>query len=277
MLRQKAEREEFTECNRLMFKSYTYIRLSIDDEKAILLLNRPNARNALNAEMIEELQRAVQSLYNHPKIKWIELLGSGKHFSAGADLKWMQNAKNLDYDENMRESRKLYQLFKLWKDLPLVTVTYVKGACIGGANGLAAGSDILIAHPEAWFSFPETSLGLVPATISPFVLKRLSLASAKQWLLLPGKKSAVEALNKSWVDKIMNEDSYADFKTQFRQRILAVSHQSLQKTKDMLNRLDEESIKDKETYTAQLIAETRTSKTGQERMKNFFKTEDHDN
>ena len=256
---------------------FKYIELLIHESFAEVKLARPEVRNAFHGEMIDELHLAIQQLYNTKALKYVVLSGRGEHFCAGADLQWMKQAKSLSYDDNVRQTRKLYRLFKLWYELPIFTIVYVQGASVGGSNGLVATSDRVIAHPHAWFSFPEVKLGLSPATIAPFVLKRLSQAVAKQWLLSASPINANSAMQKGWVDNLMDESAFASYAEELALAFAHHDSNAMSKTKRLLTQLQEQLIEDEESHTATLIAEMRVGRSGQKRINRFLENRDDDN
>jgi methylglutaconyl-CoA hydratase len=260
-----------------MITTFNYIELLVHESFAEVKLARPEVRNAFHGEMIDELHLAIQQLYNTKALKYVVLSGKGQHFCAGADLQWMKQAKSLSYDDNVRQTRKLYRLFKLWYELPIFTIVYVQGASVGGGNGLVAASDYVLAHPDAWFSFPEVKLGLVPATIAPFVLKRLPQAVAKQWLLSASAINADVAMQKGWVDKLMHETAFATYVDELALELARHDSNAMSKTKRLLTQLEEQLVEDEESHSATLIAEMRVGRSGQNRMNRFLENRDDDN
>ncbi len=253
-----------------MTRSFQYIQLIKHPHFAELVLTRPEVRNAFHGEMLDELHLAIQQLYNTKGLKFVLLKGEGAHFCAGADLQWMKSAESLSYDDNVRQTRKLYRLFKLWYELPVFTIVYIQGASVGGSNGLVAASDRVVAHPDAWCLFPEVKLGLAPATIAPFVLKRLPQSVAKQWLLSANPVKADEALAKGWVDDIMDTPAFLQKMEEMADQFADYDAGAMSKTKYLLNQLLSGEVKDEELHTARLIAEMRVGKSGQKRMREFL-------
>jgi enoyl-CoA hydratase/carnithine racemase len=142
-----------------------------------LTLNRPEVRNALNDELIDALTKAYENL---PKeIRAVVLTGEGKSFCAGGDLEWMRKAAGYSEDENIRDAQTLTRLFEAIAESPAVTVARVNGHAFGGACGLIAAADVGVADESALFAFSEVRLGLVPATISPFVVEKIGRGHAR--------------------------------------------------------------------------------------------------
>jgi enoyl-CoA hydratase/carnithine racemase len=147
--------------------------LSVEYEGLIarVTLNRPEVRNALNAELIEALQAAFDGL--PPGIRAVVLSGEGDAFCAGADLNWMRQAAFYTEEENYLDARAIAKLFETIAHCPAVVIARVQGAAYGGGAGLVAACDVALASDAARFAFSEVKLGLVPATISPYVLSKI--------------------------------------------------------------------------------------------------------
>jgi len=142
-----------------------------------LVLNRPEVRNALNAELIAALNTALTSL--PPGTRVVILRGEGKTFCAGGDLNWMREAANYTEDENRRDATEIGRLFSNVANCPAAVIAQVHGAAFGGGAGLVAAADITVAAEESLFSFSEARLGLIPATISGFVVDKIGPGHAR--------------------------------------------------------------------------------------------------
>lgn len=153
--------------------------LTVESQGSVfnLTLNRPEVRNALNDELIAELTRTLHEL--PPGTRAVVIRGAGPGFCAGGDLEWMKKASAYSEEENYEDAMKVARLFRAVAIAPAVTISLVHGAAFGGGSGLVAASDIAIASPDAKFSFSEVKLGLVPATISPFVIDKIGRGHAR--------------------------------------------------------------------------------------------------
>ena len=141
---------------------------------AVITLNRPDKHNAFNAEVIARLSDIFETLRaNADEIRAVFIRGSGRSFSAGADLEWMQAAAHYTEEDNVEDALGLARMLKRLYDLPQMTVTLVQGAAMGGGAGLMAASDVSVVMKDAKIRFSEVRLGLTPATISPFVVKAI--------------------------------------------------------------------------------------------------------
>jgi methylglutaconyl-CoA hydratase len=153
--------------------------LQIDNhgEWLCVTLDRPEVRNAFNDELIAELTKTFVQL--DPKIRAVRLRGQGKMFSAGGDLNWMKAAANYTEEQNAADAFKLATLFEVIVNCPAVVIAEVHGAAFGGGCGLVAAADVAVAEEGTKFSFSEVRLGLVPATISPFVISKIGGGHAR--------------------------------------------------------------------------------------------------
>ena len=163
-----------------MKKNYNTILYDQVGSVAYISLNRPEVHNAMNEEMIAELTSVFKSFEKTTNTRVIVLTGNGKSFCAGADLNYMKNIATLGFDENVKDGKKLADLFSSVYNCPIPTITNVHGAVFGGANGLIAACDIVIAEKSTTFAFSEVKLGIAPATIAPFVIKRIGEFGAKR-------------------------------------------------------------------------------------------------
>jgi methylglutaconyl-CoA hydratase len=141
---------------------------------AIVTLNRPERHNAFNSEVIARLSDIFEMLCaNTDEVRMVVLRGSGKSFSAGADLEWMQAAADWTHQDNVDDAMDLARMLNRLYQLPQTTVALVQGAAMGGGAGLVAACDVAIATKASKFRFSEVRLGLTPATISPYVVRSI--------------------------------------------------------------------------------------------------------
>lgn len=178
---------------------------------ARITLNRPEVHNAFNAQMIADLNSILVDLDKCQDTHIVLLSGAGKSFSAGADLEWMKQAAGFSYDENYVDAMKLSNMLNVLYRLKQLVITSVQGASMGGAIGLLSCSDIVIADRGSKFSFSEVKLGLIPSTISPFVINAIGPRQAKRFFQTGEIFSADKALEIGLVHEISSseEDSEA--------------------------------------------------------------------
>jgi enoyl-CoA hydratase/carnithine racemase len=153
--------------------------LKVESEGSILrvTLNRPEVKNAFNAELIANLSETFETLPAGTRV--VVLSGAGETFCAGGDLNWMRQAADYTVEQNEADALLLARLFQRIATCPAVVIAVVRGACFGGGCGLVAASDVAFAEADTKFSFSEVKLGLVPATISPFVLPKIGAGHAR--------------------------------------------------------------------------------------------------
>lgn len=160
---------------------YQTITLEIDEDGiAHLTLNRADKHNAMNAQMISELSDAARKCGSDPKVLAVILRANGKSFCAGGDLAWMRSQADTDRNGKIKEASTLSNMLLELYQLPKPLIAVVQGPAYGGGIGLMSVCDIVLAHPLSKFSLTETKLGLIPATIGPFVVKRLGEGAARQ-------------------------------------------------------------------------------------------------
>ncbi len=190
------------------------LNLTIENHIATITLNRPDKRNAFNDEVIAELKQAFSELGQDDNVRAIVLTGTGKAFCAGADLNWMRAMADYTRDENLADANELAQMLKVIYDCPKPTIASVQGDVYAGGVGLVSACDIAIAVDSANFCLSEVRLGLVPATISPYVIRAMGARQAHRYFLTAEVFNADEAkrigLIHDLVTAEVDEDGVAD-------------------------------------------------------------------
>ncbi|MDB6142386.1 MAG: enoyl-CoA hydratase [Pseudomonas sp.] len=169
--------------------------LMLDSHGGVLhvTLNRPESRNAMSLQMVGELRAVLAAVREDSQIRALVLCGAGGHFCAGGDIKDMTNARSHGADAYRELNRAFGALLEEAEKIPQVLVVVLDGAVLGGGFGLACVSDVAIAHHQAQFGLPETSLGLIPAQIAPFVVKRIGLTQTRRLALTAARFDGEEA------------------------------------------------------------------------------------
>src|SRR3954469_5519777 len=164
---------------------YEHLSIGYGDAVATVAFARPDARNALNAGLIEEIRRCMEELAEDDDVRVIVLTGEGDFFCAGADIGYMRDMANFSYEENLADARNLAAMFGAVEECPKPVVARVKGAAIGGGVGLVAvaAADVIVAEEETVFAFTEVRLGISPATIAPFVLRKIGYSQTRALFL----------------------------------------------------------------------------------------------
>ena len=160
---------------------------------ALVTLDRPDRHNAFDETMIAELTQALAVIEASPRIRAVVLLGAGASFCAGADLAWMERMAGFSYEENVGDARALAHLLQALSSLPKPTIARVHGPAYGGGVGLVACCDIAVAAMEATFALSEAKLGLIPATIGPYVIEAIGARAARRYFLTAERFDAAEA------------------------------------------------------------------------------------
>ena len=146
---------------------------------ATVTLHRPDVRNAFDDGMVARLRASADRLATDEHVRVVVLTGAGDVFSAGADLNWMRAMRSSSFDENLADSARMEQMFRAWWDVPKPVIGRVNGHAFGGGVGLVAICDIAVAARDAAFGFTEVTLGLAPAVISPYVVRKIGGSHAR--------------------------------------------------------------------------------------------------
>lgn len=251
--------------------NYTTVNLSSRNGIANITLSRPEIRNAFNEVMIAELTDAFQEAGKMDDIRVIMLRGEGKSFCAGADLNWMRDVSNYSYEQNYTESYRLSECFYSIYSSPKPTMAVVHGAAIGGANGLLAACDIAVCDNETVFSLSEVKIGIVPACISPYVIKRVGEYGARELMLTGRRITGPEAENYKLVNKSLPADQIESYLDQMVQMLITSGPAAITHCKTLIDKVvNHIDLDEALTYTAKMIAEIRASKEGQEGMAAFL-------
>ena len=247
------------------------IKIQLGESMAWINLDRPEVRNALNPEMIGELTEAFEWLGSRDDIRVVILKGNGKSFCAGADLNYMKAMASFSHEQNVADAERLSKLFQTIYFCDKAVITVVHGACIGGANGIVAASDIVIAEAKTKFAFSEVRLGITPATISPFVVRRIGHTAAKELMLTGRLFYAEEAQQFRLVNAVVDESRLVDMERQYIDHFMHASPDAVAECKRLLRLVEGTDPMDPLfRQTSLIIANQRASKAGQEGMAAFF-------
>ncbi len=237
-------------------------------EIKIISLNRPEVKNAFHPEMISELTDIFQQLNLDLKLKAVVLKGEGSAFCAGADLNWMQKMIEFSFEENRVDSEKLWQMFDSILGCKTPVIGVLHGAVFGGALGLVACCDYVVAAPNTQFCFSEVKLGLAPAVISSFVLKKIQDAFLRPFMLSAEAFQTEQAIQMGLVhSKIADVNEWQQVIQKFNSNGL----EAMRETKKLLNQLQQNlSWSEQKNLTTKVISERRVSSEAQLRLKKFI-------
>ncbi|MDQ6909113.1 MAG: enoyl-CoA hydratase-related protein [Chloroflexota bacterium] len=237
---------------------------------ATVTLDRPDVRNAINAELIGALRDCFVALATDDAARVVVLTGAGEVFSAGADIEWMHAAARFTVDENAREARQMADMFATIDRCPKPVVARVNGAAFGGGVGLVACCDIAVAVEGARFSFSEVRLGIAPATISPFVLRKIGASQARALFLSAERFDAARAKEIGLVHAVVHAEELDAAVARQTEMLLQGGPHALAAAKELVQELPGMTDGEQRAYTATLIASLRTSPEGQEGLHAFL-------
>ncbi len=168
-----------------------------------ITLNRPDLRNAFNDEVIAEMTAVLHELGKRPEVRCVVLAGNGPAFCAGADLNWMKRIADYTREQNIEDASGLARMLQMLFECPKPTIARVHGDTYAGGMGLVAACDIAIASDNVQFCLSEVKLGLIPATISPYVIRAMGARAAHRWFLTAERFSAAEAHRIGYVHEVV--------------------------------------------------------------------------
>lgn len=239
---------------------------------ATIWLNRPDNHNAINPSMMHELLGAFHELGQSDSVRVIILRGTGRSFCAGADLSYMQQVASYDEEANRRDALVLASLFETIYTCPKPVIALLHGAVYGGANGLAAASDIVIADIDTRFAFSEVKLGITPATISPYVIRRCGEAAARDLMITGRAFTAQEARDYHLVNQLFTSETVDQLLLTYTGNLLHASPGAIAQCKQLIRDISTNTRATSEIMhdTAKLIAQQRASEDGQEGLSAFL-------
>jgi len=241
-----------------------------EGEALRLTLNRPQVHNAFNADMIRELALAFDEAKKDADVRLVVLTGAGESFCAGADLNWMREIIRYSYEQNLRESRELAELMHSIYALPKPTIARINGAVIGGGTGLFSACDIVIASDRARFGLSEVKIGLIPAAIGPYVIRRIGESAARELFLTGERFDAQRALEIGLVNKVVAHEALDEKVAEVVRLLLSSGPEAIARCKELLQKVPAMGLDEAKSYTAEMIAGLRVSPEGQEGMAAFL-------
>ncbi|WP_010490030.1 gamma-carboxygeranoyl-CoA hydratase [Pseudomonas sp. S9] len=238
---------------------------------ATLWLDRPDKNNAFNAQMIRELILALDDIQADKSLRFLIVRGRGKHFSAGADLAWMQASAQLDYNANLSDARELAELMHNLYQLKIPTLAVVQGAAFGGPLGLISCCDMAIGAEDALLSLSEVRIGLAPAVISPFVVQAIGERAARRFALTGERFSGKQAQQLGLFAECYPASELEAQVDAWSANLLLNSPQAMRATKDLLKEVGSGVLTPAlRRYTENAIARIRVSAEGQEGLNAFL-------
>ena len=244
----------------------------IDDHGvAQVRLNNPDKHNAFDDQMIGQLTEAFIAIADNSNVRAMVLGSEGKSFSAGADLEWMKRMASYSYDENLRDASALALMLKTLNEIPQPTIARVQGAAFGGAVGLVSCCDMAVAASAASFSLSEVKIGLVPATISPYVIAAIGQRAARRYFVTAERFDAHRALQLGLVNEVVDAEQLNQEIDRLINTLLANGPEAVTGAKQLVfdvagKPIDQQLI----DATCETIAAIRVSEQGQEGLQAFL-------
>jgi methylglutaconyl-CoA hydratase len=251
-------------------KSYQTFEIELKDRILTVWLNRPDVHNAFNEVMLTELADCFNEI-NEQDILCVILRGRGKSFCAGADLQWMRNVAKNTYEKNYEESLLLSKCFYSIYSCNKPTIALIHGVALGGANGLLAACDLAYCADESIFSLSEVKIGIVPACISPYIVKRIGEYGSRELMLTGRRINGKEAESFRLVNKSVPVDKLDETVNSTIALLKTSGPKAMEHCKKLIFEIANNlSFDDAYDYTAKMIADIRASEEGQEGIAAFF-------
>jgi methylglutaconyl-CoA hydratase len=248
-----------------------HLALQFDRGVETVTLNRPDVRNAFNDEVIAELTAVFLELAKRDEVRCVVLAGAGPAFCAGADLNWMQRMAEYTREENIEDASRLARLLEVIYRCPKPTIARVHGDTYAGGVGLVAVCDMAVAADSAQFCLSEVRLGLIPATISPYVIRAIGARAAHRWFLTAERFGAAEALRMGLVHEAVPADALDARLGEIAQSLVNAGPQALKACKSLLHDVAGHEIgAGLVRRTVEGIADIRASDEGREGIQSFL-------
>lgn len=253
-----------------MNPEYETIEVSRERNVATIALNRPKVHNAMNDRLMGELRKCFENLSFDDGIRSVILTGKGKSFCGGADLNWMKSTIDCSKEENIENSRTLLNLFETIYRCPKFVIGRINGHTFGGGLGLIAVCDINIAVEGSKFAFSETKLGLIPAVISTYVIRRIGPARARHLFATGERFDSEYAKDIGLVDLVVAREELDSTIQKHVDEIKSSGPLAVKEAKNLIRVNQEMEAAAYKEFTVQKIAELRVSEEGREGMNAFF-------
>jgi methylglutaconyl-CoA hydratase len=247
------------------------LKIERDGFVARVWLNRPDVRNAFNDGVIAELRSSFDALAADSSLRAIVLGGRGKAFCAGADLSWMKTMAGYTWEQNRADAQALADMLWAIYRCPVPVVGRVQGDCYAGGVGLAAVCDVLVAADQATFCLSEARLGLLPATISPYVIRAMGEQAARRYFVTAERFSAVQAAALGFVHEVCTADALDAKVDEIVASLVGNGPMALRACKGLVQDVAGQPISAAlREETARRIADVRASDEGREGVQSFL-------
>jgi methylglutaconyl-CoA hydratase len=246
------------------------VALSLDGPVAHIVLDRPDLRNAFDGAMVRELHDAVGAASSRDDVRVLVLAGRGAVFCAGAEIEWMKKVAGFSREENLADAEALADLFETIDRSAKAVVAVVQGAALGGGAGLVAAADVAVAEEGAVFGFTEVRLGLVPSVISPYVVRKIGVAAARELFLTGERFTAARAAAIGLVQRVVKLDELDAAVDERVKELLQAAPGAVAAAKALVRGVAGRPIEDVRELTVETIAERRATVEGQEGLRAFL-------
>ena len=247
------------------------LKTEMNGAVATLTLDRPEVRNAFNEALIAELTQQFTVLGQRDDVRCIVLAANGPAFCAGADLNWMRRMADYSHDENIADAAQLAEMLRVIYECPKPTVARIQGDVYAGGMGLVAACDMAVAVDSASFCLSEVRLGLIPATISPYVIRAMGTRASHRYFLTAERFGAAEALRIGFVHEVVAADALDAKVDELLKALTAASPNAVRVCKKLVIDVAEREINaGLIAATVQGIADIRASDEGKEGVQSFL-------
>jgi len=250
--------------------TFSTFRLEQKDAVVRVTLDRPSVKNAFDDILIREMTDALDSIAKDDSVRVMVLTGAGDVFSAGADLNWMKKVSQYTYEQNLEDALVFAKMLAALYRLPKATIARVNGACMGGGVGLVSACDVAVSTSHAQFALREILLGIAPAAISPYVLRKIGEAQAHDYFLTGRTFDAERARELNLINEVADISDLDSVTDKWVHRFLKAGPKAIAVTKQLINRVAGSPIEEVQEHTARTIAGLRGSEEGQEGFAAFF-------
>jgi len=249
---------------------YQTVQYELDGKIARVTFNRPEIHNAFNGTVITEMTDVFKRIAEEDSIRVVLLTGRGKSFCAGADLNWMRGVIKQSFDENLAESNALADLFYAIYTCKRPVIGKINGAAIGGGTGFVAVCDIAVAARSAKFSFSEVKIGVVPACIGPYVVKKMGEGKARELFISGERMNGDRAFEVGLVNRVVDDEALDEDVDKLIKLVLSSGPEAVAMAKRLVSEVPGMTPEQFKPYTAEMIAKLRISDEGQEGMDAFL-------
>jgi methylglutaconyl-CoA hydratase len=247
------------------------LNLSTQGGVHTITLSRPDVRNAFNDAVIAELKNAFLSVAQETRVRCVVLAAEGPAFCAGADLNWMRRMADYSHAENLADAGELAAMLRAIYECPQPTIARVQGDVYAGGMGLVAACDMAVSVNTAHYCLSEVKLGLIPATISPYVIRAMGPRAAHRYFLTAERFGAAEALRIGLVHEVVAIDALDAKLAELTQALVNASPHAVRVCKKLLQDVAEREINDALVrQTVESIADIRASSEGKEGVQSFL-------